>query len=129
METHRERILPLAFTLIPYMFSVYFIYRIPIASIIGSFILGATLILFAALLITTRWKISLHLIAGGGIAGFLLSFSLKFQTDILIPLILVFLLSGIVAAARLVLSTHKPSQIYTGFLLGFTLMFLTVYYF
>jgi len=129
METNRERVLPLAFTLIPYIFSVYFIYRIPLPNVIGTFILGASAIVGVALIVSLKWKISLHLLATGGLVGFLIAFSLKFYIDVFLPLLVLLFISGILASARLLLSTHKPSQIYVGFVTGFILMFLTITYF
>lgn len=129
METNKERVLPLAFTIVPYFFSVYFIYRIPLPNIIGTFVLGASIIVMIALVVTLKWKISLHLLAIGGLVGFLIAFSFKFYIDVFLPLLGLLFISGILASARLELSAHKPSQIYVGFLTGFILMFLTIMYF
>jgi membrane-associated phospholipid phosphatase len=35
------------------------------------------------------------------------------------------LLSGLVGVARLQLNAHTPAQVYSGFLFGFTVVFLT----
>ena len=123
MDTHKERILPLAFILIPYLFSVYFLYKIPVPNIIANTVLGGAIIITTALLISIRWKISLHLLGAGGVVGFLISLSIKYHIDVHYLLAACLFLSGVIAMARLQLLGHSPSQIYTGFLLGFLIMF------
>ena len=43
----------------------------------------------------------------------------QIQMDMSVALIAIILLSGIVAYARLKLNAHTPSQVYSGFVLGF----------
>ena len=126
MESHRERILPIMFTLIPYIFSFYFLRRLPIFSEISLFMLGATLAVLAALVISIWWKVSIHMIGIGGLVG--LAFALMFNMHFIeLPfLIISILLAGIVAWARLNLNTHSPSQVYVGFAIGTILVSLSI---
>ena len=125
METNKERILPLTFTLIPYILSVYFLIKLPIPFIITSFMLGATIAVALCLIISYWWKISIHLVGIGGIIGFLISFSIRLYTNILPLLIICIVAAGLLASARLFLKAHKPSQVFLGFLLGFFIMLIT----
>ena len=88
MESHRERILPILFTLIPYIFSFYFLMRLPILSEISLFMLGATLAVLAALVISIWWKISIHMIGIGGLVGLTLALTYNIQYSELPYLIL-----------------------------------------
>jgi len=125
METNKERILPLTFTLIPYILSVYFLIKLPIPFIITSFMLGASIAVALCLIISYWWKISIHLVGIGGIIGFLISFSIRLYTNIL-PLLIIFVIAaGLLASSRLFLKAHKPLQVYLGFLLGFLVMLIT----
>ncbi|MDY0201964.1 MAG: hypothetical protein WC951_00240 [Bacteroidales bacterium] len=126
MESHRERILPILFTLIPYIFSFYFLMRLPILSEISLFMLGATLAVLAALVISIWWKISIHMIGIGGLVGLTLALTYNIQYSELPYLILSIMLSGIVAWARLHLNTHSPSQVYAGFGIGVTLVSISI---
>jgi len=125
METNKERILPLTFTLIPYILSVYFLIKLPIPFIITSFMLGASIAVALCLIISYWWKISIHLVGIGGMIGFLISFSIRLYTNVL-PLLIIFVVAaGLLASARLFLKAHKPSQVFLGFLLGFFIMLIT----
>ena len=126
MHGHRERIIPLAFTLVPYIFSFYFLSRLPIATEIPLFMLGASATVAIALITTIWWKISLHMIGVGGIAGLLFALSYKFHVDVLWHLAIVIILSGLLAWARLWLNSHKPSQVYIGFITGWVIVWLSV---
>jgi hypothetical protein len=126
MHIHKERILPIAFTLIPYIFSFYFLKRLPIPGIISTFMLGAAITVGVSLLITFWWKISLHMIGIGGMVGFIFAFSLRLHTDVLSIILIAATASGFLAWSRLQLSAHKPSQVYCGFLTGGLIMFLTL---
>lgn len=118
MEGHRERIIPLAFTLIPYVFSYYFLNRLPILNEISLFMLGAILAVFIALIVSIWWKVSIHMVGIGGIFGLLYALSLRFQAAGLWFIIAAIAAAGLVAWARLSLNAHKPSQVYAGFSLG-----------
>jgi membrane-associated phospholipid phosphatase len=126
MESHKERILPLTFTLIPYVLSVYFLIKLPIPFIVAAYMLGASLTVAACLIISYWWKISIHLVGIGGLTGFLIAFSLRLYTDVLIFLIITIFIAGLLASARLYSKAHKPLQVYSGFLLGFVIMMLVI---
>lgn len=118
MYEHRERIIPLAFTLVPYIFSFYFLKRLPILNEVSLFMLGASVTLAIALMVSIWWKISLHMMGIGGLVGLFFALSTRFYFDVTWYFIAAVVVAGLVAWARLVLSTHKPSQVYTGFILG-----------
>lgn len=118
LKDHRERIIPLTFTLIPYIFSYYFLNRLPIINEIALFMLGATITVFLTLVITIWWKISVHMVGIGGLLGLLYALALRFQVDGIWFILVAIAVTGIVAWARLTLNAHKPSQIYAGATLG-----------
>ena len=126
MESNRERVLPLAFTLIPYVLSVYFLIKLPIPFVIAAFMLGASLIVASCLVISYRWKISIHMVGVGGMVGFMIAFSVRLNTDVLPYLLLAILIAGALASARLYSKAHKPIQVYSGFILGFIIMLLVL---
>ena len=119
MHNHRERVMPLLFTTIPYVFSFYFLNRLPIYSEIPMFMLGASVAVALTLVVSIWWKISIHMVGIGGIAGLLFSLYFLYQSNGFFSLLVAIMLAGIVAWARLYLSAHKPIQVYAGFALGF----------
>ena len=124
METREERVYPFAVTAIFYFLSYYMLKQLHISDIYYLFLLGATLLIIIALLITFYWKISVHMIGIGGMLGALIGISFRINVDFVILIALTVLCSGIVAFARLKLNAHKPLQIYTGFLSGVIIMLL-----
>jgi hypothetical protein len=77
--------------------------------------------------INLRWKISVHTAAMGGLTGMILGLSYRLQTDLFIMTGIIIICSGLVGFARLKTDSHKPSEIYSGYLVGatiFLLMFL-----
>ncbi len=126
MESSKERVLPLAFTLIPYILSVYFLIKLPIPNVIAAFMLGASLIVASCLIISYWWKISIHLVGIGGIVGLIIAFSARLYTDVLPYLLVSIFIAGFLASARLYSKSHKPSQVLSGFALGFIIMLLVI---
>jgi hypothetical protein len=126
MESNKERVMPLAFTLIPYILSVYFLIKLPIPFVIAAFMLGASLVVASCLIISYWWKISIHLVGIGGLVGFIIAFSVRLYTDVLPYLLVTIIIAGFLASARLFTKSHKPSQVYSGFILGFLIMLLVV---
>jgi hypothetical protein len=79
------------------------------------------------MLVSFKWKISAHLIGIGGLFGALFFYAVYFIADFIYILMLVSLLSGAVAYARLQLKAHRPAQVYAGFLTGFIGMMMILY--
>lgn len=126
MESNKERILPLAFTLIPYILSVYFLVKLPIPFVIAAFMIGASLVVATCLIISYWWKISIHMVGIGGLVGFIIAFSIRLYTDVLPYLLISILIAALIASSRLQSKAHKPIQVYTGFILGFLIMLLVI---
>lgn len=122
MPNHKERLVPIVFTLIPYAFSFYFLRKLPIPSIVPLYMLAATATVVLTLVVTIWWKISIHMVGIGGLTGLVFAFALILQADVIVYLALSFFVAGIVAWARLWLKAHNPAQVYTGFLLGWLTM-------
>lgn len=105
------------------------------APIYFSVYLGGIISVFLALLITTKWKISIHAIGIAGILGMLCAVNeILASYSFIIPMnevvgsiiIRVMILMGIVCSARLVLKVHSIGQIVAGMALGFFVMYSAV---
>ena len=75
-------------------------------------------LIFGYALLYLNIKVSLHMIAVAGLIGFLGYYSLHFKMNLLTFFAIFFILSGIIASARIQLNAHKYSEILLGFLLG-----------
>ena len=130
METRKERTYPFILTARLFYMIYYFLKQnnIPVINFLASFIWVSTLIIVIALLINLVWKISIHMLGIGGLIGvwFVLNSKLFLNLYILIPILL--LCAGLTGFARLKLNAHKPSEVYVGFILGFSIMFSLFYF-
>lgn len=91
-----------------------------------SLLFGSLLTLAVATAITFRWKISLHLIGFGGLVGALIALVVVDRLQVPLLMATVLLLWGALGSARLLVGEHSTAQVYTGALLGATMMFASV---
>lgn len=134
MESHRERIIPLAITGAFYLWLFVNIKEnsiIPIA--LRMFVLGATISLFIAFMINIISKISLHTVGMGGLVmivvltRFLYSYDVctltipslgTFTIHLNLLIIITIILAGLVGTTRHYLKAHELKDIYGGYLVG-----------
>ena len=128
IEDRKERILPITITIVWMLIGYYFLANIlDYAPIIKTIYLGMIATLFATLLITKYWKISLHMSAIGGCFGVFLAIQSIFG-GVINYVILILMLSGLLGYSRSVLKAHSMQQIYSGFCLGVFMMTVFVSY-
>ena len=124
LVTREERIYPLLIITLFYYLTYYLLKGIHVSFILSFFMLGSTFLSILALIITFYLRISLHMIGMGGLLGMLIGLSANISVNLFIPILVVLFLSGLTGFARLKNDSHKPLEIYTGFLLGGVVMFL-----
>ena len=118
LSRSRERYIPLVICFFLYLFCYFLLRRIPIPPDYQAFCLGCALSVLIVLLVISKWKISLHMVGIGGLAGLIGYMIVHMQINLEFYLILTILAAGLVGTARLILGAHKPFEIYTGFLIG-----------
>ncbi|MFA8433960.1 MAG: PAP2 family protein [Marinifilaceae bacterium] len=126
MPTHRERVLPLLFSAIFYYFGYFLLKRLPISSVIQDFQLAAIIAILMVMLVSMKWKISLHMTGIGGLLGLIIAMTILYSASLRIVFVLAILAAGILGTARLRLNVHTPAQVYSGLGLGFVTILLTV---
>ncbi|MBE9492072.1 MAG: hypothetical protein IMY70_04245, partial [Bacteroidetes bacterium] len=124
MNKREDRIIPFIMTAIFFSLAYYLLKQLHISPIYNYFMIGTTFIIIIALIINYFWKISIHMIAMGGMLGAFLALSFVLIINIPMLIILIIFISGLVGCARLKLNVHSPAQVYIGFLTGMTIMFL-----
>ena len=128
MPKKEERFLPILFASIWMILGFYFMKEIfSYAPIMKSIYLGAIYVMLIALLITKKWKISLHMLAIGGATGVFIMLEFLFGQNLMLLLITI-LISGILGFSRLSLKAHSLDQIYAGFIVGNIIMGLSILY-
>ena len=129
MKTTKERKWPFVFTLVWYYMAFQLLTKLYIPQSFLLLMLGAICAIGLSLIITLKWKVSIHMLGIGGLIGAIIGISHRFQFDYsnLIMLLLVF--AGLIGFARLKTHSHNYRQVYIGFLLGFLVEWISVLYF
>lgn len=124
MQQREERIFPYLANLLLMLLSAYMIYSLRLPRVFFLLTLGAAAAVVMAVIINTKWKISIHMVGLGALLGTLFGLSSFLLIDLRMIIILFLLLAGLVGVARITLGAHKPSQIYAGFFVGFLCEYL-----
>lgn len=140
METGRERIGPMIVVFILYVWMFINFKREPdIPLVLVSLLLGTVISTAIAFMINVVNKISLHMTGMGGLLAAVVIIFLYQQTHQIsltmgsdteinihsVPVVMIIvLLTGMVASARLFLNAHKPFEVLQGVVLGFVAQFL-----
>ncbi len=119
MQQREERLFPYLSNLLLLLFSAYMIYALRLPRVFFLLTLGAAAAVVIAVIINTKWKISIHMVGLGALLGTLFGLSSFLLIDLRMVIILFLLIAGLVGVARLTLGAHRPSQIYAGFFVGF----------
>ena len=119
MPGRRERLAPFVMTLIYQAMAYYLLRQSPLHPAVLALFTGAMVALALTTLITPYWKISVHMVGGGGLVGALWGLSHLHGLDLLPVLALAVALAGALGTARLLSSDHDQLQVHAGFALGF----------
>lgn len=129
MPERNDRLVPQLFTAAMYLVVFFMLGDKGLPSFIRLFILGSVVVQLIAAAVTLWWKISLHLIGLGGLCGGMLAGMFTENNGAVWPIAVAFLISGLVASARLQLEAHNRNQLYVGYLTGFVILFLAIFCF
>jgi hypothetical protein len=123
MNDRKQRIIPYFISFIMYYIAYYLVKKLAVSSFISAFLFAAALTLLIIVIVTYFWKISTHMTGVGGLTGLVLSLSFVYNADTMYFLVIVLLVSGLLASARLSLNAHRPGEICAGFALGLITVF------
>jgi len=127
LPNRRDRLAPIAISIVFAVFGYFYITKIPSVNTLFYLLpLGSSVVLVGAFLFTTRFQISLHLMSVGALTATYLLATQFTGSNFLIPVVISILVAGCTAFARITLNAHKPYQVYVGYLVGFTLLYFSV---
>jgi len=127
MKSKSERVWPMFIAGLFFFAGYYFLSLVhAVPSFVLKYISATIITIYASLIITFYWKISIHMVGIGGLAGGLLAFAFMLGIDIHLLMSLAFAVAGLVGVARLHIKAHNPAQVYAGFMLGFVMVFTFV---
>ena len=120
LKTQRERIVPYIATNVFYFWMFMVFHNQPeVPLILTSFIFGVFLASSAGLLANIYFKISMHALGVGSLCGMMLLIIFSgFSYAVFLTVMLVFIITGLVCSSRLMVSDHKPLEIYSGVVIG-----------
>ena len=129
LRTQKERIIPYVASII-YFFWAFFVTRnLPDTPVImTSFFLGTFLCASAGLMANNYFKISMHALAVGSAAAYMILLGFVSGEPMGFPIAIATLVTGLVCTSRLIISDHHPMEVYWGLILG-TLSQLAASYF
>lgn len=126
LDNRKERLAPAVTTLIYFTLGYFLIKKGELPLVIYSMYLGGLASVFLSLLISLKWKISLHAIGISGVLGGIYGL-FKIHEFVNIPLFIgLVICAGLVMMSRLELKAHTPAQVYVGFVVGFLCVYLSV---
>jgi hypothetical protein len=125
----RERKMPIALMTI-----VFYLFGNSLSSIanlrdLGLLFYATSLSLFLSyILFYFKIKASIHLLSLGISVGFFMVLSIVYTQSFAIVIVIIILLAGLLASARLHLKEHTPKEIYVGFFIGTVTPFCLQYF-
>lgn len=130
LKSQQDRIIPYIASGI-YYFWVYMVFRNDnmIPTVLTAFMFGVFLVSSAALIANIYFKISMHAIAMGGMLGIFIVILQQNTMLMTLPLSGALLIAGLVCTSRMIVSDHRPKEIYTGLLLGAVCQFIGAFVF
>ncbi len=136
LPNREERIPVMLLVFMYYLFTYYLFWKangeaVNVFGAFMSFLSGGLIISVLSILITLKWKISLHAIGISALAGAFVGMTellypfKNFDQMVMINVLLIASI-GIVGTSRLILKAHSTNQVLAGIILGFGVEYLVV---
>ncbi|HEX2933725.1 MAG TPA: hypothetical protein VHO72_00080 [Bacteroidales bacterium] len=125
LSEREDRIFPYIITGLLFYINFYLLRRMGVPFIIQLFSLTSVIAVIITLLVNMFWKISAHMTGIGGITAMVMILAQFFFVDVAVYMISAIVISGIIGFSRLSLNEHTPAQVYTGFLGGLVITYLS----
>ena len=123
----QDRVFPVLATIVGAFIVFYFSRNLPYSNIVRQFYLIMVIMLSGFMIVTIRWKISMHMTSIGALCGFVFILGMKYLGEVINLLPILILASGILASSRLYLKRHTPAQVYVGYIYGATAVVCILY--
>ena len=129
IRNRKERVKP--FLIVLSYFTLAYILTLEISGIFvpelyRSLMLGLVLSIFVGWLITLKFKISMHMLASGGVLAAILIASIRLDTLDLQWISSIIILGGLLGWSRLYLKAHTYEEVYAGYAVGFCCVGMTM---
>ena len=126
LPTRKERTLPYIMTILFIGMAYYNFNQINFPEVLMSMMFGMIILLGVALGINFFWKISMHTLGAGALAGGWLALSEVLEFNGISVFSILIIIVGLVGTARLVLHAHKSMEVYAGAIVGFFVQYIVM---
>jgi hypothetical protein len=126
LRDSKDRVWPFLIILVFYTALFYVFIEFRLLNIYKWIIAGAVISIFIVFIINFFTKVSAHLAAFGGFVGLILELSWSMQINFIPHVCAAILSAGLLGWARIQLKAHTQLQVYLGFFIGCTVMFITL---
>ncbi len=124
--TREGKVIPYLIVLILYVITFVYFVRLPLSRVIHSYVLSVTILLGIILLVGLKFNICAHMAALGGMVGLIVTLILLYETPLQAFLIFSLMAAGLTGTARIITAVQRPQEIYSGFVVGFVVVVLTL---
>ncbi len=128
MPNSNDRIVPLLFTSVFYYIGFVLLGQIHFLPVFKLFMIASVLLIIVLLLVSFKWKISIHMAAIGAVTATFFALSFRAGVNPTLAIIILVLTSGLIGTARLMLNKSNIMQLTAGYLLGFTVLYPVIYF-
>ena len=126
LVTARDRVIPMLFLAVCYMSAMFVLSDKVGVDTTRRLFLGPTAIMVCLTVITWRWKISTHTTAPGAATALFLAITHTGYGVMTAWVVSTVLLTGVIGSARIATGQHSLAQVIAGFLVGFSVMALSL---
>jgi membrane-associated phospholipid phosphatase len=131
IRNRKERVKPFLIVLSYYTLAYILtldISGVSVPELYRSLMLGLVLSIFAGWLITLKFKISMHMLASGGVLAAILISAIRLETLDLQWIAGIIISGGIVGWSRVYLGAHTLKEVYSGYAVGFCCVGVTMFF-
>lgn len=133
LENREERATPIAimtfYCLVLFLFLIFQENGAMVPNIIKGMALGGFIASAVAYVLNRSFKVSLHGVGMGALAGFVLMYFTGMELYSLPILLSVFILGGVVLSTRMFLNSHNLKEVAIGYGLGFVSQVICIYFY
>jgi hypothetical protein len=124
--TKQERLVPQIIIFILYIITFVYFSKLPLSRVIHAYVLSISVVLLLLILLNLRLNICLHSAALGGLTGLIIAIIFLYETPLQGVLILSLLAGGITGSSRIALGLQRAWEILLAYVLGFSVVLLTI---
>lgn len=128
MPVSSDRIVPLLFTSVFYYIGFVLLGQIHFLPVFKLFMIASVLLIIMLLLVSFKWKISIHMAAIGAVTAMFFALSFRAGVNPKSAIVILILISGLIGTAHLILNKSNILQLAAGYILGFAVLYPVIYF-